>query len=804
MKINFFKYFISLFLILFFTIFYLSFFGIETNRFNSQIKTKVTQIDKNYDLDLKSINLKLDPLNFKIKLETIGTTVFYLNRPLALESINTEISLNSLIKKKIISSNVRIVSRSILLSDLIKFVRAQNNSLELLILQKIIKNGFIILDLNLNFDEKGKLKNDYILTGIVKDGKIELLKNNEFKNINFNFNLNNKQYLFNNIEFKKNNISFISKNLNVEKKDDIFLIKGSIKNKKSILKKKFLDFINIKLENIDLENTKFISKTNFSLELNKKFRFKKTLFESNIELDKFKYKVPNEVINYFTNLKNEIILKNNKLNFKFNNNKIEIIGNGEINFNNKYNKIEYSLNKIDKNIFFSSDFEIENINLKTQKVLRNYFPYAQDQINLKKHKVNLKFKNKNISLLGNGKIKIDKEYENINYFISQNKNNFIFDFGFNLNSTQFKIDKLNYKKKKDSDLRFIAKGNYNEDNIELNNLKLNENKNKIEINDLILGKNYQIKKLKSAYFNFSDVENKENEFFIKKLKKNTYKLDGSSINSNSLITNLIENEDEKGSQIFKNDINLIVDLEKVYIDEIYFINNLNGKVLIKNNEIKKANLKAKLKDNDKVNLLITTDEKDQKITTFTSTWAKPFVNRYKFINGFEEGYLDFYSSKINGISNSVLVIDNFKVKEISVLAKLLALASLQGIADLLTGEGIRFSDFEMKFSKNKKLMTIEELYAIGPSISILMDGYIQSKELISLRGTLVPASTVNRTIASIPLLGDFLVGKKVGEGVFGVSFKIKGPPKDLETTVNPIKTLTPRFITRTLEKIKKN
>jgi len=36
-----------------------------------------------------------------------------------------------------------------------------------------------------------------------------------------------------------------------------------------------------------------------------------------------------------------------------------------------------------------------------------------------------------------------------------------------------------------------------------------------------------------------------------------------------------------------------------------------------------------------------------------------------------------------------------------------------------------------------------------------------------------------------------------------VSFKIKGPPEDLDTTVNPIKTLTPRFITRTLEQIKK-
>ena len=128
----------------------------------------------------------------------------------------------------------------------------------------------------------------------------------------------------------------------------------------------------------------------------------------------------------------------------------------------------------------------------------------------------------------------------------------------------------------------------------------------------------------------------------------------------------------------------------------------------------------------------------------------------------------------------------------------------QGIADLLTGEGIRFTDFEMKFSNKNDLMRIEELYAIGPAISLLMEGYIESDDLVSLRGTMVPATTINRTISSIPLLGDILVGKKVGEGVFGVSFKIKGPPNKLKTTVNPVKTLTPRFITRTLEKIKKN
>ena len=48
-------------------------------------------------------------------------------------------------------------------------------------------------------------------------------------------------------------------------------------------------------------------------------------------------------------------------------------------------------------------------------------------------------------------------------------------------------------------------------------------------------------------------------------------------------------------------------------------------------------------------------------------------------------------------------------------------------------------------------MTIEEIYAIGPAISVLMDGYIQTDELVSLRGTLVPATTLNKVVGSIPI-----------------------------------------------------
>ena len=180
------------------------------------------------------------------------------------------------------------------------------------------------------------------------------------------------------------------------------------------------------------------------------------------------------------------------------------------------------------------------------------------------------------------------------------------------------------------------------------------------------------------------------------------------------------------------------------------------------------------------------------------------VKRFKFIKGFEEGALDFYSVKSGNSSNSQLKIYDFKLQELPALTKILTLASLQGIADLLSGEGIRFNDFEMKFVNQKNLLKINEIYAIGPAISIMMEGYVEKNKTISLRGTLVPATTINKAISSIPLLGNILVGKKTGEGVFGVSFKIKGPPGKTETSVNPIKTLTPRFITRTLEKLKKN
>ena len=125
------------------------------------------------------------------------------------------------------------------------------------------------------------------------------------------------------------------------------------------------------------------------------------------------------------------------------------------------------------------------------------------------------------------------------------------------------------------------------------------------------------------------------------------------------------------------------------------------------------------------------------------------------------------------------------------------------MVDTLSGEGLSFERLEIKMTKDQQVLTLKELYAIGPSESILMDGYVDSGTgLVSLRGTMVPAKTLNKFISKLPLLGDILIPKEIGEGLFGISFKMKGTPDKIKTTVNPIKTLTPRFIQKALKKSK--
>ena len=108
--------------------------------------------------------------------------------------------------------------------------------------------------------------------------------------------------------------------------------------------------------------------------------------------------------------------------------------------------------------------------------------------------------------------------------------------------------------------------------------------------------------------------------------------------------------------------------------------------------------------------------------------------------------------------------------------------------------------------KNIQKDNTRVLILTGSSIPSEMEKIIGElpSGLIPINGVPVIFRTINNLISKISVVGNILVGNKVGEGVFGVSFKMKGLPGEVKTTVNPVKTLTPRFITRALEKMKRS
>ena len=721
-----------IFLFLLLLISYLSFFGIKTEVFNNEIKDSLSKINKEVKININEVSYLLNPLNFNLDITTENSEVLLKKHQLDLEKVKLNVSIKSLFKKKLLINKIKLSTKEIKLKNLIIPLREIYNSPQLFILNQIVKEGNIAIDVNINFDSQGKIKDDYQIKGFINKAKIDLLNKFTIKDLNFLFTVNKKKYELSKITSLLNEIKFSSPFIEIEPNEDSYLIKGKILSK------------DLKLESKDLENI-FKNKTN-------DFHFKKTDFSFE---------------SFFS-----------------------------LNINNRL--------KID-NLSIKSNLNLDKAKIVEKRVnFKPYFLNSSDEIDFNNHKINIDYNKDQLIIEGNGKVSFSGKTDQVVYKFIKNDNKISFDTSLNIKNNPLIIKFLDYKKKEGVDSTILAKGQIeNNGSIKFDLISLKENSNLILINNLNLSKTFKIIDIDLAKIEYKNNKNYLNRYNLKKINSN-YIIKGDSLDLSKIINNIMDTNDNS-LNIFNNfNSKIDVNIKKTFIDETNYINNLSGFIKFKNNKVDNLKLNSFFSNNKKISLTINTNKALETSTQLIADYPKPIIKRYDFIKGFEEGYLVFNSIKKDNESNSVLIIDNFKIQKVPIFAKILSLASLQGIADVLTGEGIRFTNFEMRFSNKKDLITIEEIYAIGPAVSILMDGYIESKKLVSLRGTLVPATTINRNIASIPIIGDLLIGDKVGEGVFGVSFKIKGPPKDLSTTVNPIKTLTPRFITRTLEKLKKN
>ena len=207
----------------------------------------------------------------------------------------------------------------------------------------------------------------------------------------------------------------------------------------------------------------------------------------------------------------------------------------------------------------------------------------------------------------------------------------------------------------------------------------------------------QINKITFLNFSFTNYEKIKNQISLKKNNEN-YEIRGKAFDASKLIDDALNGEKKSSQFLDEFDAQIDIKIDQVYLDNEYFIIDTEGSLTLVKGEINKLNIISNFDNNKKLTMTINTTP-SEKITTLYSSNATPFVKRYKFIKGFQDGSLDFSSTKKNNITKKKFLLNNFKLLELPALTKLLSLASLQGIADILTGEGIRFDDFEMLYEK---------------------------------------------------------------------------------------------------------
>lgn len=139
-------------------------------------------------------------------------------------------------------------------------------------------------------------------------------------------------------------------------------------------------------------------------------------------------------------------------------------------------------------------------------------------------------------------------------------------------------------------------------------------------------------------------------------------------------------------------------------------------------------------------------------------------------------------------------IRNMQVVNAPALTRLLTLASLTGIRDVLTGGGLTFSRIIIPFRAHEGVTTLNDAYGSGSEIGFTLKGTMNDAGgTVDLSGTVIPAYTLNTVFGKVPLLGKILLGGS-NQGVFAINYSARGPGENADIFVNPLSALTPGFL----------
>ncbi len=137
---------------------------------------------------------------------------------------------------------------------------------------------------------------------------------------------------------------------------------------------------------------------------------------------------------------------------------------------------------------------------------------------------------------------------------------------------------------------------------------------------------------------------------------------------------------------------------------------------------------------------------------------------------------------------------DYRLVRASALAQLLSLTSLDGIAALMSGAGIPFTNLSGDIAFSRGMISLSRVMAYGGAIGVSARGWLNpGQDQIDIDGTLAPAYALNSVLSNFPVLGSLLMGGE-GQGLIAFRFNLGGSNDDPTVTVNPLSALTPGLL----------
>ena len=376
------RFFILLLVIIFSFTIYLSYFGVETDKFNAIIKEKANKVNQNVKLEFNKTKIHLNPSELNLVVKLNKPKVLIKGNEINLSKIDLFLALKSFISSDFLLKRAEI---AFFKNDIKDLVKISNIFLPKFInkkLNKIFSKGNMEGEFIIPFNPDGSVAENYQINAKLLDTKLNI--NKDFQIINLSTDI---KYVFN--SFNDKEINFVinqgnvlnldlqKSSININLKDNKKIIKSKIKTSgvsnyyeikiiSSLLGFDLNNIINANLSSNLETSLKLLVSDRFKI-TNKEFSIKGKVNELNLEHKKIK-----DISKFLPSYNSKIILKDTEVKLdKTNDLKLS----GLMKFNNQFEDFSLSFSNSStnniKNSWIKGKISLKDLSLKISNL--NYY-----------------------------------------------------------------------------------------------------------------------------------------------------------------------------------------------------------------------------------------------------------------------------------------------------------------------------------------------------------------------------------------------------------------------------------------------